>query len=159
DLVLWVLVCWTGSAEAGARALAPLRALATPVADTVRPIPYPQLYESTALGAAPHGDAVRSMFANELSDATLDAALAAVERATSPFSLVQLRGLGGAMTLVGNDETAFAHRDKRYLLQIVAVWLDAAEDAAPHRAWVESFWQQVRHEGSGVYVNFLEEEG
>ena len=28
-----------------------------------------------------------------------------------------------------------------------------------HRAWTESLWQAIRHEGSGVYVNFLQEEG
>ena len=28
-----------------------------------------------------------------------------------------------------------------------------------HRAWVEGLWQAIRHEGSGVYVNFLGDEG
>ena len=28
-----------------------------------------------------------------------------------------------------------------------------------HSAWTESLWQAIRHEGSGVYVNFLQEEG
>ena len=38
-------------------------------------------------------------------------------------------------------------------------WLDAAEDPTPHHAWVQALWQLIRHEGSGVYVNFLEDEG
>jgi FAD/FMN-containing dehydrogenase len=158
ELVLSILVCWTGSVEDGERALAPLRALATPVADTVGPIPYPRIYSFTAHQEVRHGWSIRSMFADGLSDATLDAALEAIERATSPYSVVQLRGLGGAMARVGRDETAFAHRDKRYFVAIIGVWLDAAEDATPHRAWVQALWQQIRHEGSGVYVNFLEED-
>jgi FAD/FMN-containing dehydrogenase len=159
ELVLSILVCWTGSMADGEQALAPLRALATPVADVVSPIPYPEIYQFTAHQAAPHGASIRSMFADELSDAALDAILAAMEHASSPFSLVQLRGLGGALTRVGNDATAFAHRDKRYFVAIIGLWLDAADDPAVHSAWTESLWQTIRPEGSGVYVNFLEEEG
>jgi FAD/FMN-containing dehydrogenase len=159
ELVLSILVCWTGSVADGEQALAPLRALATPVADAVSPIPYPDIYQFTAHQAAPHGVSIRSMFADTLSDAALDAALEAMERASSPFSLVQFRGLGGALARVGKDATAFAHRDKRYLVAIIGLWLDAAEDAARHSAWTESLWQTMRPEGAGVYVNFLEKEG
>ena len=159
SLVVMILVCWTGSVEAGERALAPLRALATPVADLVGPMPYPALYQLTAHQSAPHGAAVRAMFADELSDATLDATLAAMACASSPFSAVQFRGLGGALARVAADATAFAHRDRRYFVSIIGAWLDATEDAAAHRAWVAALWQAIRHEGHGTYVNFLQNEG
>lgn len=157
--VLSILVCWTGRPEEGQRALAPLRALAAPIADRVSLIPYPGIYDFTAHQALPHGVSIRSMFADALSDTALDAAIAAIERASSPFSLVHLRGLGGAMARVGSEETAFAHRHQPYLAAIIGVWLDKAEDPGPHRAWVESLWRQIRHEGAGVYVNFLDDEG
>jgi FAD/FMN-containing dehydrogenase len=159
ELVLAIHPCWTGTVEDGEHALAPLRALAAPVADAVSLIPYPRIYDFTAHQAVRHGWSMRSTFANELSDAALDATLDAMERATSPYSIVQFRGLGGALAHVGNEETAFANRDKRYLFSAIGVWLDAAEDAAPHRAWTESLWQQVRPEGEGVYVNFLADDG
>jgi FAD/FMN-containing dehydrogenase len=152
-------VCWTGDAEEGERAIAPLRALATPILDRIGPMPYPDIYNFTAHQAFPHGAAVRSMFADELTDAALDAMLEAIERATSPFSIVHLRGLGGAMARVGKDETAFAHRDSRYLVSVIAVWLDAADDAALHRSWAVGLWDAICQEGSGVYVNFLDNEG
>jgi FAD/FMN-containing dehydrogenase len=157
--VLSILVCWTGSLEEGERVLAPLRALATPVADAVGPIPYPAIYQFTAHQAAPHGASIRMMFADELSDAALDAALAALHGATTPYSIIQFRGLGGTMARVGSDATAFAHRDKRYFVAVIAIWLDAAESADVHSAWTNALWQAIRHEGSGVYVNFLEREG
>lgn len=157
--VLSIYVCWTGSMAEGERALAPLRALATPVADAVGPMPYPAIYQFTAHQAAPHGGAVRMMFANALSDAALDAALAALHGATSPYSIIQFRGLGGAMARVNANTTAFAHRDKQYFIAIIAIWLDAAEDAAKHSAWTHALWQAIRHEGAGVYVNFMENEG
>jgi FAD/FMN-containing dehydrogenase len=157
--VLSIYVCWTGSMAEGERALAPLRALATPVADAVGPMPYPAIYRFTAHQAAPHGVALRMMFANELSDTALDDALAALHGATSPYSIIQFRGLGGAMARVNADATAFAHRDKRYFVAIIAIWLDAAEDATKHSAWTHALWDAIRHEGAGVYVNFLEDEG
>ena len=134
DLVLSILVCWTGDMLAGEQALAPLRALATPVADAVAPIPYPQIYRFTEHQAAPHAASIRMMFADELSDEALDSALSAMERASSPFSLVQFRGLGGAMARVASDATAFAHRERRFFVAIIGLWLDASEDPAVHEA-------------------------
>jgi FAD/FMN-containing dehydrogenase len=159
EMVLSILVCWTGDIGAGERALAPLRALATPVADAVAPIPYPEIYRFTAHQAEPHAASVRMMFADALSDATLDAALDAMARSTSPFSLIQFRGLGGALACVADDATAYAHRQRRYFVAVIGLWLDPAQDAAPHKAWTAALWETIRHEGRGVYVNFLEREG
>ena len=158
-LVLAIIVSWSGSIEDGERAVAPLRALGTPVADTLRPMPYPSIYLSTEHQALRHGASIRSMFADELSDAALDASIKAMEQATSPYSIVHFRGLGGEMARAGKDETAFAHRHQRYMLSVIGVWLDPAEDASQHRSWTEDLWQKVRHEGTGAYVNFLENEG
>jgi FAD/FMN-containing dehydrogenase len=156
--ILMILTVWTGDIEDGERALAPLRALAEPVADTIAPMPYPAIYEYSEEVAAPHAAAVRSMFADDISDATIEALLEAVSNG-SPMDIVQLRGLGGAMASVGANETAFGNRDKPYLVLIVSCWFDPAEDARPHHDWTESLWDKVRSDGSGVYVNFLENEG
>jgi FAD/FMN-containing dehydrogenase len=159
EMVLAILVCWTGSVEEGERALAPLRMLASPVVDTVGPIPYPAIYRYTDHQTLPHSASIRQMFADTLSDAAIDAMLTAMKHTTSPFSLVQFRGLGGAMARVSADATAFAHRSQPYFVAIIGLWLDSAQDAAVHRSWVESIWQSIHPEGSGVYVNFLENEG
>ncbi len=157
--VLAILVTWTSDIDAGQQALAPFRALAEPIVDMVGPMPYPVMYAFTEEQAGPHGAAVRMMFADDLSDATIDAALDAVATADSPFSVVQVRGLGGAMARVDPAATAFAHRERRYFVAILRAWFDPAEDAAPHQAWAESLWREIRADGNGVYVNFLGEEG
>ena len=156
--VLMVLTAWSGSLEDGERALAPLRALAEPVADVFSWMPYPSIYEFTAHLAEPHGASIRMMFADDLSDEAIDAMLAAAEAGTAP-SLVHLRGLGGAFGRVPTDATAFAHRDRRYFVAVIAVWLDAADDPRPYEEWTLALWDKLRPEGRGVYVNFLEEEG
>ena len=157
--VLVIFLVWTGSIEDGERALAPLRALAEPVADVVGPIPYPAIYDFTAFAAEPHAASIRMMFADDLSDSAIDAALAAVQTPSSPFSIVHLRGLGGAFARVASSATAFAHRERNYFVSIINVWFDPTEDPAPHVAWTQSIWEKLRPEGTGVYVNFLENEG
>ena len=159
ELVLSVLVCWTGAPEAADEALAPLRALGDPLADTIGPMPYAHLYRYTEHQTMRHCWSMRSMYANELSDRSLDAMLTAMEQASSPYSIVHLRGLGGAMARVSPDETAFSHRDTRYLVAAIGVWLDPTEDAVMHQTWVHGLWQQIRQDEAGVYVNFLENEG
>lgn len=158
-LVLDIIVCWTGDPDEGEQILAPLRALANPVADTVAPLPYPELYRITAPFAEPHAASIRMMFADALSDETLDAAIDAMHHASSPTSLIQFRGLGGAMARVGDDATAFAHRRRRYLVAAIGLWFDVSADAAPHQAWTGRLWDAIRHEETGAYVNFLEAEG
>jgi FAD/FMN-containing dehydrogenase len=88
ELVLTILACWTGEIAEGEAALAPLRALATPVAEAITPLPYAMMYTLTEHQNAPHASAIRSMFADELSDAAIDAMLAAYQHPSTPFSAV-----------------------------------------------------------------------
>jgi len=157
--VVLVLAVWTGDMHDGERALAPLRALAEPVADTIGPIPYPAIYDYMAFAAEPHAASIRMMFADDLSDGAIDAILDALAHPSSPFAIIQLRGLGGAFARVDPDATAFAHRERRYFVAVINVWLDASEDPVPHEAWTNGLWEVLRPEGTGVYVNFLENEG
>jgi FAD/FMN-containing dehydrogenase len=157
--IFMVLICWTGSIEEGEKAVAPLRKLGTPLADLVGPMPYPAIYNLTAEAAARHGNSVRSMFQRELSDGSIDKLIAAIPTGTAMMNMVQIRGLGGAFASVPAQATAFSDRDARYLTSVIAVWADPSEDATPHRSWVRSVFDQVFHEATGVYVNFLETEG
>ena len=154
-----ILPCYVGDLAAGKRALAPLHDLAggTPIADTVRPVPYPDLFGLTDVAATPRPHAIRNAFVRELTDSTIDVILEFVDRATSPFSLVALRELGGAMARVGNDETAFAHRDKAFYLAADNSW--DGGDADQHVAWTEQFWRAVAPQTDGAYAGFLADEG
>lgn len=156
--VLMIIVTWTGSIEEGQRALAPLRALATPVADTVRPMPYPDIYMSTQYQEQRMGIALHSMFANAVGDDVIDSWLAAVESPPSPFSLVHLRGLGGAMAQVASDATAFAHRSHRLYIAIICAWMDPTQDAMPQHAWADGLWRTMRDASMGAYVGFLQQD-
>jgi FAD/FMN-containing dehydrogenase len=157
--IFMILVCWSGSIEEGEKAVAPLRRLATPLVDLVSPMPYPAIYNLTAEAAVRHGNSVRSLFQREISDESIDKILAAMPSGKAMMNMVQIRGLGGVFGKVHPQATAFSDRDARYLTSAIAVWEDANEDATPHREWVRTLFDQLFHEASGVYVNFLETEG
>jgi FAD/FMN-containing dehydrogenase len=159
QFVLAIIAVWTGEIGEGEKALEPLRALATPVMDTMAPIQYPEIYRLTDHQSMPHSAAIRSMFTNELNDETLDAVLNAIETASSPMSIVQFRGMGGFVSSIAPSATAFAHRDQDYFVAIIGLWMNGDPNVAVHTEWSLKLWEQIRDEGDGVYVNFLEDEG
>jgi FAD/FMN-containing dehydrogenase len=63
--------------------------------------------------------------------------------------------LGGAVTRVKVDDTAFAHRNELFNLLIVGIWPDPAENRR-HIDWVRELWHAVQpYSTGGVYVNYL----
>lgn len=158
--VLIVGLTWCGDVndlEGRDRALAPLRALATPIADTVEAIPYGAMFAYTAEATNRHGAAIRSLFGDDLTDAQLDAILDAMEHSTSPFNQVQFRGLGGAVSRVPADATAFAHRDAPLMLSVIGIWMDPEDDGEAHTRWTVDLWKHLESASRGTYVNFLQD--
>ena len=82
-----------------------------------------------------------------------------MERATSPISMFQLRVLGGAVSRVGKEETAFGHRDKPIFFAVLGLWLDPEDDGEAHKQWTSALWEELRPTAAGVYVNFVQDEG
>src|SRR5690606_31069187 len=111
--------------------------------DTVEAIPYPVMFAYTAEAAQRHGATIRSLFGDDLTDEQLDRILEAASRFTSPFSMVQFRGLGGAVSRVPDGETAFQHRDARFMLSVIGIWMDPADDGKAHREWTLDLWQHL----------------
>lgn len=148
-----VLPVAQGDPEQGAALMAPFRSLATPIADLVQPMPYEAMYQLTAAAAAPSREVVRSGFANELSDAALDAV---VDRHGSPegaATMTQIRVLGGAMARVPADATAFAHRSAP-IMTAVMTFFDG-DDATAATASADELHARLSGSPAGVYSNFL----
>lgn len=158
-LIVMVMVCCAGDLERGAEIVAPLRSLATPIADVVGPMPYPAIFSFTD-HALPEGAylSIRSGFLEEIDDALIAAVADQTARFSSPLSLIQLRVFGGELSRKPADSVAFSHRDKPYLIEIVSIWMDPAQSAT-HHAFTEGFWQEIARHTSGAYVGFLGNEG
>jgi FAD/FMN-containing dehydrogenase len=69
-----------------------------------------------------------------------------------------LQSYGGAIAAVGEDETAFGHRDALVEFVAVAAWTDPAQDQARISA-ARRYGAVVEPFASGVYVNDLTDEG
>ncbi len=153
---VFVMPVVLGDPAAGAAAMAPFRSLATPIADLVAPMPYEAMYQLTKDAATPAASVIRSSFADELSDTALDAI---VERHATPqgaAAITQIRVLGGAMARVPAGATAFAHRDAPLMTAVIA---HATGDPAATEAWTDAYHAELSGNATGVYSNFLGDEG
>jgi FAD binding domain/Berberine and berberine like len=156
-LVIMATLAYAGDPDAGQRAVAPFRALATPIADLVRPMPYPQIYPPEEEGFHPTA-ASRTMFVDAVDRDATAAIVEHLQASTAPLPLAQLRVLGGAMARVPAEATAFAHRASRLMVNVTAVY-GRPEDAEVHQAWVDRLAAALGDGDARAYVNFLGDEG
>jgi FAD/FMN-containing dehydrogenase len=157
QLSILALMCFAGPPEAGERAMAPFRALATPIADMLRPMPYPEIYPPDEEGYHPRS-AVRTMFIDSVDTATAETIVDHVQASSAMMAVAQLRVLGGAMAQVSPDATAFAHRKRRIMANVAAVYEQPGE-APKHEEWASRFATALWDGEPSAYVNFLGDEG
>jgi FAD/FMN-containing dehydrogenase len=152
-------VCYNGSLEEGERVLRPLRALGSPRADHVGPMAYTAL-QSMYDARAPSGLHYywKSNALTELSDEAIDTMIAHCATRPSPQCGMALGQLGGAVSRVAPDETAFNHRNVRYDFISAGACADPAQAAACIQ-WARAFWEAMQpFSTGGVYVNYLGQE-
>ena len=159
-LVVMALLAFAGPIEAGERAIAPFRALAPPIVDMVRPMPYLELYLPDQEGYHPVATG-RTMFLDAIDRRAAETIVDHLRASTAMMSVAQLRVLGGAVARVPAEATAYAHRGRRIMANVAAVYA-RPEEAAVHAPWVERFAAALRQDTAaapGAYVNFLGDEG
>lgn len=155
-LIIMALVMYAGNTESGNRALAPFRALATPIADMVKPMRYPEIFPPEDATYHPTA-ASHTMFMDSVDTKLANTIINHLEASNAPMRVVQLRVLGGAMAKVATTDTAFAHRKKRILTNIASFYTGA--DKAEREAWVKNVSRDLYQGDSGAYVGFLGNEG
>jgi FAD/FMN-containing dehydrogenase len=156
-LVIMAMMVHSGPVSDGERAVAPFRALATPIVDMLRPLPYPEMYVPEDADYHPVA-AGHSMFVERIDCGVANTILDHLEASNAAMRVAQLRVLGGAMVRVAADATAFAHRASRIMVNVAALY-EAPEERATHEAWVDAFAAALHQDDDGVYVNFLVDEG
>ncbi len=156
-LVILAFVAFAGDEQAATRAIAPLRALATPLADLVKPGPYLDMYppedpnyRPTAIGRTMFVEGIDLEMAGTIHDY--------LAKSDATLRVAQLRALGGAVERVPADATAFAHRAKPMLVNVAAFYQGDA-DREVRRAWVNEFAAVLQPRDVGAYVGFLSDDG
>jgi FAD/FMN-containing dehydrogenase len=156
-LIVMALLVYAGPVEEAERVLAPFRDLAEPIADMVRPIPYPEIYPPDDEEYRPI-PAVRTMFMDGVDLGAAETIIERIRTSGAPMAVTQLRVLGGAMSRVPADATAFAHRDKRVMANVAAI--AETMDRLPERAaWVRELSSELNQGDDSAYVGFLGDEG
>jgi FAD/FMN-containing dehydrogenase len=158
-LAILALVCYAGTGTEAERTLAPFRALAEPIADMVREIDYPELYPPEDPDSHPLAWA-ETLFVDEIDHASVDTIVERIAAEAPAFRVVQIRPLGGAVARVPNDATAYAHRDRPYMLNVAALF-ESPDPGERERgvAWVHETAARIQRGPVAAYVNFLEDEG
>ncbi|HEU4746329.1 MAG TPA: FAD-binding oxidoreductase [Anaerolineales bacterium] len=157
--IIMAFLVYAGETEAGERALAPFRALATPYADMLKPMTYPEIYPPEEGAESYHPVAASyTMFVDRIDRSVAEMILNRLENSSASMAVAQLRVLGGAMARVPVDATAFAHRNSKIMVNIAALY-EKPEEKGTHEAWVADFASALLQGDKGAYVNFLGEEG
>jgi hypothetical protein len=81
-----------------------------------------------------------------------------LQASSAQMAVAQIRVLGGAMARVPAEATAFAHRGRRIMVNVAALY-GRPDEAAVHEPWVTGFAAALRQGEAGAYVNFLGDEG
>ena len=155
--VIFATLAYAGDQAAGEAAVAPFRALATPLMDMLRPMAYPELFPPE--DDSYHPVAVsRNLYLDHVDEGVADVMLGFLADSDASLRAAQLRVLGGASARVPVDATAYAHRKSRIMVN-VANFVDGPDDRPVRERWVERFAAALDQGDDGVYVNFLGDEG
>jgi len=158
SLVIFAFVCWAGEESPGLDAIAPFVALAEPLANLVRPMPYPEMYPPGE-DADYHPTAVaRTMFVDAIGPDEAATIVELLQASDAAMRVAQLRVLGGAVARVPADATAYAHRTARIMVNIAALY-DGPAEREVRSAWVDDVTATLHQGYDGAYVNFLQDEG
>ena len=148
-----------GGQEAAEGMLAPLRALG-PIVDLWQPMPY-TVMQGLIDPANPYGrrNYWRAFHLEDCDDDVIDLFAERAESIPSPFSAFLMVANGGAISRVGEDETALGGRTAPFSIHQNCMW--EGEDAdEPNIAWVRQTTAAFRpHIASGMSLNFATEIG
>ena len=76
---------------------------------------------------------------------------------TSPISQVLIRVMGGAISRVAADATAFRFREVKHMYAAISLWFDRDDPGEQHRAWTRESFERIRPwSAGGGYVNHLD---
>ena len=149
------MMAFAGDAEAAQKALAPFRAITTPLADLVAPGPYSNMFMLDPPPTERPMVSVRSRFTKSFGLGEAGALLAAAESCDAPMVVAQIRVLGGAHTRVPADATAFAHRHQRFMVSVMSIYGGGPDVIASQEAWAADSIEAIAPGAGSAYVNFL----
>ncbi len=157
--VVMVICCYAGPVEQGEAVVRPLKRFGSPIIDLCEPKPF-RAHQGMFDPSFPHYRwyYFKSCDVPALTDEVIDITVEHSLRIESPLTAFPIWQLGGAVARVGEDETAFSGRNAGFTYNIGACTL-GADGFEQEREWVRGLWSALEPYHTGVYVNFLGDEG
>ena len=157
--VVMIICCWVGDLEEGENFIRPLKEFGSPVADVCMAKPFLQHQAMLDPGFPPgRWYYFKSCDVAELTDEVIDITAEHSLRIASPLASFPIWQMGGAVSRVPEDETAFNSRRAGFTYNIGSC-TQTRTGFEEERAWVRDFWSALEPWHQGVYVNFLGNEG
>jgi hypothetical protein len=95
-----------------------------------------------------------TMFLDQIDHQVAETIIGYLQASDASVRVAQLRVLGGAMSRVPAEATAFAHR-RSAIMANVASFYDGAADKPVRQAWVDELAAALQQSDDGAYVGFL----
>jgi FAD/FMN-containing dehydrogenase len=155
-----LLVGYSGPIADGEKLLRPLREFGPLLADQVSPSPYRALQGiSEHFNPRGYRNYLKTNYLRDLSDDAIDILVERYASVPAPFSHIVVEHMGGAVSRMDRQATAYNYRDAQYNFLIVGMWADPAQDAGGI-SWVRGLWQALQPFSSGnIYVNYESDVG
>ena len=155
--VIMAMLAFAGDDAAAEAALAPFRALATPLADMVKPGPYAGMYPPEDPGYHPTAVSMNQLL-HDIGTDEAETILGYLAESDAAVRVCQIRVLGGAVARVPVEATAYPHRHSPIMVNYAAFY-SGADDRPAKLAWLQDFAKAMHQGDDGAYVNFVNDEG
>jgi FAD/FMN-containing dehydrogenase len=151
-----MVVFHTGDADQAKRELAPFKTWGSPLLVEVGAMPYPVMNTILDAGFPPSSlNYWLSSFTRGLPDELIDIAVERFASVPSPMTAILFEHFHGAVTRIGQSDTAVPHREEGWNLVLPGVWMDP-DDSDANIAWgCETFAAMRPHFGAGRWLNYL----
>ena len=145
---------WSGSHDKAEAALAPLRKLGKPIADTIAPVRYTH-FQQRGDSTNRHGiySYMKSSFINEMPTGLVDAVMEN-GRPEAPYRIFFMQA-GGAVKRLGPSDTAFPHRAAHSNMMVISHW-EGPVNPDDNITAVRETWAKLEPYTSGFYVNLMD---
>jgi FAD/FMN-containing dehydrogenase len=154
--ILALAACYAGSPAEGERVAKPLRSFGRPLADLVGPMPYTAWQTVIDALLTPGArNYWKSHDFREISDGLIEVLVDHARRIPDPQTEIACAQLGGAVSRVPGEATAYADRDAQFVMNLHGRWSDPAKDNACI-GWARGLFQAAAPFATGgAYMNFL----
>jgi hypothetical protein len=151
-------VCYSGPVNSAERALAPLRRLGAPLADSIKSMDYVAVQRSgDVTDPRAEGQYLKSGFIANMPAGLISTIVERFEGHPRRSTVMFFQQGGGAIARVPSSATAFAQRDVQANMLCAVGWKHG-DDPSEHTRWIKQYWTGLEPFTHGFYVNDLESE-